>query len=296
MVSKISLNACGALLAAALCALPAVAEEPLATVNGDPVTARDVSIAEDDVGPALGQVPEEQRRDYLVSYLTDLKLLAQKATKEGLADSQEFKDRLAYLREKALMEVLLKREAGKAVTDEAAKSFYDQQVGKAPREPEVHARHILVESEDEAKKVEDQLRKGGDFGEIAKKETKDPSGTASGGDLGWFTKDQMVPEFAEAAFKLKPGEISDPVKTGFGWHVIKVEERREKAPPSYDEVKDRIRAYLERRAQAEMVSKLRAEAKIERKTAPAGEAAKSPAPAGGTATPAPAQSGAQPAK
>ena len=281
MAFKTSDMARGAFLAAALLALPAAAQEPLATVNGNPVTARDVAIAEDDIGAALGQLPDETKREHILTYLTDLKLLAQKAEQEGLGNAPDFKDRLTYLREKALMEALLKREAARTVTDAAVKAFYDEQVGKAPREPEVRARHILVESEDEAKAVAEQIKKGADFSELAKKETKDPSGTANGGDLGYFGKDQMVPEFAEAAFKMKPGEVSEPVKTAFGWHVIKVEDRREKAPPTLEQVDDRIRAFLERRAQAELVAKIRAEGKVERKAPPAAPANAAPAAQGG---------------
>ncbi|HWC91598.1 MAG TPA: peptidylprolyl isomerase, partial [Pseudolabrys sp.] len=109
-----------------------------------------------------------------------------------------------------------------------------------------------------------RLKKGEDFEKVAKEVTEDPSGKANGGDLGYFTKDQMVPEFAEAAFKLNKGDISEPVKTQFGWHVIKVEDSRVKPPPTFDEVKPQIENYVTRKAQAELVQKLRAEAKIEK--------------------------------
>src|SRR5918911_635163 len=161
MISKTCPGARAALLAAALVALPAhAAEEPLATVNGAPVTSGDVAVAEDELGPALAQIPEAQRRDRVLDYLIDLKLLAQQAAKEKLDQSDDFKNRMAYHRGKALMETLMKREVDKAVTDQAAKAFYDEQVGKAPRETEVHARHILVETEDEAKKIAQELKNG----------------------------------------------------------------------------------------------------------------------------------------
>src|SRR5690606_18806380 len=138
---------------------------------------------------------------------------------------------------------------------------------------EVRARHILVETEDKAKEVLAKLKSGGDFAELAKAESKDP-GSSDGGDLGHFTKDQMVAEFPEAAFKLDKGALSDPVQTQFGWHVIKVEDKRNKPVPDYEQVKDQIQTYVVRRAQAELVSKLRDAAKIERLTqkpeAPAG--------------------------
>jgi peptidyl-prolyl cis-trans isomerase C len=108
-----------------------------------------------------------------------------------------------------------------------------------------------------------ELKKGADFAELAKTKSKDP-GSADGGDLGYFTKDQMVPEFSEVAFKLDKGQISDPVKSQFGWHVIRVEDKRDRKPPEFDQVKDQLENYLQRKAQSEMITKLRADAKIER--------------------------------
>ena len=116
------------------------------------------------------------------------------------------------------------------------KKVYEDASKQITGEQEVHARHILVETEDEAKAVEDELKKGADFAELAKKKSKDP-GASDGGDLGFFTKDQMVPEFSAVAFSLEPGKISDPVKTQFGWHIIKVEEKRNRKAPDFDQVK-----------------------------------------------------------
>src|SRR5256886_10106282 len=130
------------------------------------------------------------------------------------------------------------------------------------------ARHILVDDEDEAKKVLEQLKSGADFAALAKEKSKDP-GAAEGGDLGYFTKDQMVPEFADVAFKTYPGQLSNPVKTQFGWHVIKVEDRRTKQPPEFDKVKDQIEAFLARKAQTDFITKLRQSAKVERLDKPA---------------------------
>src|SRR5947208_11692746 len=127
----------------------------------------------------------------------------------------------------------------------------------------VLARHILVADENEAKSLLEQLKSGADFAALAKEKSKDP-GAAEGGDLGYFTKDQMVPEFADVAFKMYPGQLSNPVKTQFGWHVIKVEDRRTKQPPEFDKVKDQIEAYLARKAQTDFITKLRQSAKVER--------------------------------
>jgi peptidyl-prolyl cis-trans isomerase C len=136
-------------------------------------------------------------------------------------------------------------------------------VKSAAGQEEVRARHILVDNEDEAKAIVDQLRAGGDFAAIAKEKSKDPGG-AEGGDLGYFTKDQMVPEFAEVAFKMYPGQLSNPVKTQFGWHIIKLEDKRTKQPPEFDKVKGQIEAFLARKAQTDFVAGLRKTAKIER--------------------------------
>ncbi|MGB7079298.1 MAG: peptidylprolyl isomerase, partial [Xanthobacteraceae bacterium] len=135
-------------------------------------------------------------------------------------------------------------------------------------EEEVHARHILVPTEDEAKEIEAELKNGADFATLAKEKSKDP-GAADGGDLGYFTKDQMVPEFSAAAFKLDKGQISDPVHTQFGWHIIKVEDKRIKPTPTFDELKTQLENYVAHKAQAELVASLRKDATIERLDKPA---------------------------
>jgi peptidyl-prolyl cis-trans isomerase C len=152
------------------------------------------------------------------------------------------------------------------------KKVYEEASKQISGEQEVRARHILVETEDEAKAVKAELDKGADFAELAKKKSKDP-GSADGGDLGFFTKEQMVPEFSVVAFTLEPGKISDPVKSQFGWHIIKVEEKRNRKAPDFDQVKSQIETYVIRKAQADYVGKLREAAKVERLDKPA-EAAK----------------------
>jgi peptidyl-prolyl cis-trans isomerase C len=167
------------------------------------------------------------------------------------------------------MESLLQSEAKGAVNDAAMHHVYDEAVKQMGEQQEVRARHILVENEADAKAILVELKKGGDFAELAKTKSKDPSAAAEGGDLGYFTKDQMVPEFAEVAFKLDKGQLSDPVKSQFGWHIIRVEDKRTKAVPQFDQVKDQIETFVMRKAQADLVGKLRAEGKIERLDKPA---------------------------
>jgi peptidyl-prolyl cis-trans isomerase C len=204
----------------------------------------------------------EQKRQYLITYLADVIVLAQAADQQKLGDRDDVKRRMNFEHNKVLMEALLGSVGRAAMTDDAMHKVYDEAVKQAPPEEEVHARHILVPTEDEAKAIEVELKKGADFATLAKQKSKDP-GAAEGGDLGYFTKDQMVPEFADAAFKLDKGQISDPVKTQFGWHIIKVEDKRTKPTPTYDEVKPQLENYVAHRAQAEFVEKVRSAANIE---------------------------------
>jgi peptidyl-prolyl cis-trans isomerase C len=209
------------------------------------------------------QVPPEAKRDQLIAYLADIILVNQVADKKNRADNADFKRRLAYVRSKLLMGIELQEQAKAALTDEAMREVYNEAVKSMSGQEEVRARHILVETEDEAKAILEQLKAGADFAALAKEKSKDPGG-AEGGDLGYFSKDQMVPEFAEVAFKMYPGQISNPVKTQFGWHIIKVEDKRTKPVPSFEQVRDRIEAFITRKAQTEMIAKLRQSAKIER--------------------------------
>jgi peptidyl-prolyl cis-trans isomerase C len=275
-----SLAACA--LVAALVASPALLraqDDPVvARVNGTDVRQSDLTMAEEDLGSNLPQMTPEAKREYLITFVGDMLLVAKAADAKKIADSNEFKQKLAYTRTKLLMETYLQSEAKAAVTDAELHKVYDEAIGQMKSEPEVHARHILVETEDEAKAVVAELKKGADFAELAKAKSKDP-GSADGGDLGYFTKDQMVPEFSEVAFKLEKGQLSDPVKSQFGWHVIKVEDKRNRQPPEFDKVKDQLESFVVRRQQSALITKLRAEGKIERIGAPAPAAPATPAPA-----------------
>jgi len=264
-------------LVAALTASPIRAEDDpvVARVNGADVRQSDLAMAEEDLGGNIPQMTPEAKREYLITFVGDMLLVANAAEAKKIGDSIEFKHKLAYARTKLLMENYLQSEAKAAVTDAELHKVYDEAVGQMKAEPEVHARHILVETEDEAKAVVAELKKGTDFAELAKAKSKDP-GSADGGDLGYFTKDQMVPEFSEVAFKLDKGQLSDPVKSQFGWHVIKVEDKRTRQPPEFDKVKDQLENFVVRRQQTALITKLRAEGKIERIGAPAAPAPAAP--------------------
>jgi peptidyl-prolyl cis-trans isomerase C len=246
----------------------------VAAVNGTEIHESDLAIAEAEAGQIPPMSPAA-KKDYLVQFMTDLILVAKAAEDRNLAATDEFKNKLAFERRKLLMTDLLQSVGKEALTDAAMRKVYEDAVKQMSDEQEVHARHILIRAAPDDKKASDsakekieavigRLKKGEDFAEIAKELTEDPSGKTNGGDLGYFGKEQMVPEFAEVAFKLDKGQISDPVKTQFGWHVIKVEDKRDKKPPTFEDVKPQIEQFVVRKAQAELVQKLRSEAKVEK--------------------------------
>ena len=250
---------------------PAPAGDPVvAKVDGVDIHESDVALAEEELGASLPQdATPEARRNYLITHLVDMILLSRAAEEQGLSGSDDFKRRFAAMRTKLLAGLMLRQIAQKSVNEEAMHKVYDDAVKQMGDEQEVRARHILVETEDQAKAIQAELKKGADFAELAKQKSKDPA-AADGGDLGYFTKDQMVPEFADVAFKLDKGQISDPVKTAFGWHIIKVEDKRQRPVPELDAIKEQIDTYLVRRAQSEYIGKLRQTAKVERLDRPLG--------------------------
>ena len=261
----------GCLAMVLLSGLPVRAEDAnpvLAKVNGAEIRQSDVALAEEELGPSLAQMDPATKKDNVLAFLIDMKIVAKAAEDKKVENNEDFKKRLAFTRSRLLMDSLLASEGKAATTDDAMKKVYEDASKQIAGEQEVHARHILVETEDEAKAIEAELKKGADFAELAKKKSKDP-GASDGGDLGFFTKDQMVPEFAEAAFKLDKGQTSDPVHTQFGWHIIKVEDKRTKPTPTFDQVKVQLENYVAHRAQAELVDSLRKSAQIERLDKPA---------------------------
>ena len=247
---------------------PAASSLPAALprINGVAITERDVTAAFAELNDAIEGVPEAQRRSQLIDYLVTLRVVSSQARKEKLTEGADFEARSRFIIDKMLTEDYLRTAVAKAITDQTVETFYKERIAAVPPELEVHARHILVASEDEAKAVVAELKAGKDFATLAKDKSQDPGTKTEGGDLGFFPKDRMVPEFADIAFALEPGKWTEtPVKTQFGWHVIKVEERRQAATPPLAEVDGQIRTYLARKVQADLVQKLRTEAKIESK-------------------------------
>lgn len=244
---------------------PVLAQEPIATVNGVPITPEMLETSRGEVANAIPpQVPPEQRDRFVLDYLIDSELLAQDAASRGLDQSESYLARVEQLKKRALMEEALAQNIATAVTDEGVRAFYDEQLSSTPVQQEVRARHILVETEEEAQAVMERLEAGEDFVALADELTIDPSGKGQGGDLGYFGRGRMVPSFEEAAFALEPGEVSDPVQSQFGYHIIKSEDRRDIAPPAFEQVEGQIREMLGRQAQTAYVTRLRKGAEIVR--------------------------------
>jgi peptidyl-prolyl cis-trans isomerase C len=268
MLSQILIAAVATLALASLAATPlraqSAADPLLAKINGVEIRQSDVTLAEEEAGAQLPQMAPEAKRDYLIAFLSDMILVSKAADGKKIGDTPEFKKRMAFTRSRLLMDETLQKEGKAAITPDAMRKVYDEAVKQMGNEEEVRARHILVTTEDEAKAVLADLKKGAKFEDLAKEKSKDPSAAAQGGDLGYFTKEQMVPEFADAAFKLEKGALSEPVKSQFGWHIIQVEDKRKKPAPDFETVKPQLEAYVVRKAQADLVTKLRDTAKIEK--------------------------------
>lgn len=244
------------LLAAAL-ALPLLSSPVLAQVVAKvgerEITKADVDATVAEMGERMKQVPEAERGARALDALIDTYVIAELARAEKLDENDEFKRRMDLLEARGLQSLYFRDVLSKSVTDEAVKARYDEEIAKIKPQQEVRARHILVKTEDEAKAVIEELKQGGDFEKLAKEKSTGPSG-ARGGDLGFFGSGQMVPAFEKAAFALEPGGVTQtPVKTQFGYHVIKVEEKRDKAPPALEQVAPQIRNGLLRDAYTELV-------------------------------------------
>lgn len=245
----------------------------VAKVGEDTITEADLAFAAEDLGQELANIPPQDRKAFLTTVLIDMKVMAKAAKDQGLDQSDLFKRRLAYLEERALRRAYFAEKISTSVTPEAIKVAYDEMVATFKPEDRVRARHILVATEDEAKAVKAELDAGGKFEDIAKAKSMDP-GAANGGDLGFFQRGQMVKPFEDAAFALEPGQISDPVQSQFGWHVIKVEEKSKSAPPTLEQATPQIQQQLLFKNFDDIVAQLKAAITIEVPDAALAEAIK----------------------
>jgi peptidyl-prolyl cis-trans isomerase C len=297
MTLRAILALCFALLAAPAWAQAAKPAKPAAAAN-DPVVARvngtelhrsDAVELMRSLPPQLQKQPPDKLYPMVLDQMVGTLLVSQAGRKSKLQDDPIVKKRLALAQDQIIADAYVQRLLAKSVTDDKLHARYDKIVNETPEREEVKARHILLPTEEEAKAVIVQLKGGADFAKLAGEKTTDPAGKASGGDLGYFTKDEMVPEFADAAFKLKNGEYTEtPVKSQFGWHVIKVEDRRTAKPPSFDQMKPRLANDVSREIVSEKIKELKVAAKIDVYNPDGSKVGAAPPPAAAPASDAPA--------
>lgn len=238
-------------------------DKVLAKVNGYEIKETDLKYAEAEVGPQLAEMPAEKRKRLLLEFIIEMRLFAGAADEAKQTSGPDYDKRLAYWTLRAKRDAYYEGAIKGSIGDGVAKGIYDDKVKMIPAEDEVDARHILVDSEEKAKEVVDKIGKGEDFSKLAVEYSNDPGSKAQGGKLGYFSKGQMVKEFEEAAFALKKGEVSKPVKTQFGWHIILVDDRRTKPVPTYDEVKGHIIDSMVQQKGQQAATELRAKAQLE---------------------------------
>lgn len=238
-------------------------EVVLATVDGEEITRTDFLLALENLPAEYRGLPPDVLLPAITDQLIDLKLMAAKGRESGIEDDERYSERLEFFKLRLQRQYYISDRVAERVSDEDVESRYETFKAEFPEAEEVSARHILVATEEEAKALVSELDGGADFAELAQARSTGPSSTR-GGDLGYFQREQMVPEFAEAAFALEVGEVSAPVQTQFGWHVIKLEDRRQVEPPSFEEAEPQLRAELSNAAVAEVVEEARSAATIER--------------------------------
>ncbi|MBN9530419.1 MAG: peptidylprolyl isomerase [Alphaproteobacteria bacterium] len=264
-VRLLALSLAAGLLVAPIAVSAQTAGNPVvARVNGAEIRRDDVMRAIETLPAQYRQLPKEVLFDRMRDQLVTAKLIDQAAEKAKLGDDPEVKRQMAEVRERIIQQVYLTRAVEAELTDAVLKKKYDEMIKAQPAKEEVHARHILVRDEAEAKKVIAELEKGGNFAELAKKYSIDGS-SGQGGDLGYFTREVMVPEFSTAAFALKnKGDYTHtPVKSQFGYHIILLEDKRTAPPPAFDEVKEQIKQDMAQELIVAKMAELRKGAKVE---------------------------------
>lgn len=235
----------------------------VAKINGQEIKESDLKLAETEIGPELASLPADKQRRVLLEYLIEMRLFADAADGAKLTSGPEFEKRQAYWTARAKRDAYFEGSIKGSISDALVRGIYDDKVKEIPPQDEVDARHILVENEEKAKEVYDKVGKGEDFAKLAVDYSTDPGSKADGGKLGYFTKGQMVKEFEDAAFALKKGEVSKPVQSKFGWHIIKLDDRRVKPPPAYEAVKGQIVDSMVQQKGQQAATDLRGKAQIE---------------------------------
>lgn len=258
-------------------------DKTVATVNGNAITEDQVRLGEIEWANQLADLPPEARRRAAIGLLIENELVAKAATDQKLLSKSQQATLEKFASALALRSYYLEKKISDQINDTAVKSFYDQQIGLLPPIEEFHARHVLVESRERALEIK-KLAEGGDFAALARQFSRDPTTNLLGGDLGYFVKGQMLPEIEQAAISLRIGQVSEPVQTQSGWHLVRMEDRRMRSLPAFDDLKDRLKSELRQRKAQEIIAALLATAKIQiLDDVPGAEPAKSNAKAAGDA-------------
>ncbi len=228
--------------------VPADPKEVVATIDGKPVTRQDVLDSASDLPPQyMAQI--DKLFPQLLNRLIGIQLVQAKGREQGLADDPEVKRLVKQAEEEAISRSYIQKVVEQKVNDEAIQKIYDEDLKEHPPQIEIRASHILVKTEDEAKEIIKELSGGADFAALAKEKSIDKGSGQNGGDLNWFTKDTMVKEFSDAAFAMQRGDVSKvPVKSQFGWHIIKITDSRMQTPVPLEQKKDDIRKALSQEA------------------------------------------------
>lgn len=261
-------------LALLMAAVPAMAQQKAAAAaGGDPIVAKvngqilyrsDVEIALRTAPAQVQQAPLEKVYPQILGSMINALLLSQAGKTAKVDQNPVVKAQIQATQTELVADAYVASISRSQISEAKLRAAYDDYAKQAPQQEEISARHILVPTEQEAKDIIEQLKKGADFATLAKDKTTDPSGKSNGGDLGYFTKQDMVPEFANVAFALKKGEYTQtPVKTQFGWHVIKLEDRRQGKAGTYEQVAPEIAQRMTQQIVASKLQELRTAGKIE---------------------------------
>lgn len=255
-------------LVAGLGVAPAIAQDEtspdtvVATVGGEPITEADLMFAAEDLAAELQSIPPTEHRAFLLTVMIDMKVMANAARDAELDQSDIFARRLDYLEERSLRRAFFAEVVEAGVTDEAVQAAYDEMVAGFEAQPEVRARHILVPTLEEAQSIRAEIEGGKTFEDAAAEYGTDGT-RATGGDLGYFSSGMMVAPFEEAAFALETGQLSEPVESQFGWHLIKLEDRRVTTAPTLDQVRQQVAQQVLYDNFSRIVGDLKAEAEID---------------------------------
>lgn len=236
----------------------------VAKVDGEEITRVDVYNFIQLMPPQIQQLPATQVYPMALDQVINTRLIQNKAEAANLEETPEFKREVEMAKQQIARNMYVEKTVGERISEASLRKKYDQLVANIPNVEERKASHILVETKEAADDVLKRLKEGADFNAVAKTESKDPTAAQNAGDLGWFTKDAMIPEFADAAFSMKKGAVSsEPVQTQFGWHVIKLEDVRTQPKPTFDQVREALEMQARRENLESLVNDWRKAAKIE---------------------------------